>query len=320
MEVLQKKYIELEEQVKQLSKVIDRAIPVQTMPGRDNVIGEVMVDKTFYPYEYDDTQDERWEIKQGMIVLFSNPPSEITQIYITAYQLRTSQRGKKYLKCFQWLTKEQYNELVKQRERLILEKKEIYRQIEELERREKLRNFAEKVKQIGLTEQQVFAMEELRKAGEYDTIASILKGATKAIAVLWRYEEYVVITKDNTYYIANRWSEWVCEQVTYPMHFLPTNILSDNHEMFTEDNIFEAFECVEIAEAIYKKHKVPVFYTAPDSCYPGELTLVLPKDSELLKKLKLTKEANLSRELKILVYAEVLGLDLEEMAELSKYI
>ncbi|RLI76049.1 hypothetical protein DRO97_01850 [Archaeoglobales archaeon] len=323
MEKLQKRYDELDQQLQQLNQVLKKTIVVQTMPGKDNIIiGEVMQDKTLYSGEYSDTQTETWYIKRGMIVLFSNPPSDITQVYITAYDFRTSQKtGKHYLKCFQWLTKEQYDELLKQKERIIAEKEEIYNQLKEFEKQQKLGDFIEKVKQLGLTEQQVMAIDKLKDASEYEAIARILKDATKADAILWRYCSFMIIKGDKCYYIAKEYRDcWIFEEVDFPQHFLPTNILSDNYEMFTEDNIFEAFECYEIAEAIHKKHKIPVFYTAPDSAYPGELTLLLPKDSELLKKLKLTKEANLSAELKVLVYCEVLGLNPEEMAELSKYV
>ncbi len=308
LEKLKKQYDRLSEEYYQLKESEDSLIPVQCFPGKDNVIiGEVIEDKG--------------EAKQGMVVLFSKPPEQPQLVYIQNYQIRTSQKtGKQYIKCFYWLTEGQKTELEKQKEQKLQEREEIYKKIKELEKWQHLQEFIKEMKQRGFTEEQVKSVIQLAEAGEYEAIARILKKVTNAYAVLYRYNSYVVLS-DQPFYISKEWSDhWSLKDIVFPMHFLPTDILSDTHEIFTEDQIFEGFECEEIARAIHQKHKVPVFYTVPDSCYPGELTVVLPRDSELLKKLKLTKEANLSNELKVLVYAEVLGLNLDEMAELSKYV
>jgi len=327
IERLGKQLEQLQKQLTELSRTINNVIIVQTLQGRDGkIIGEVVTPKHFAPREYSKFQREDWYIGEGMVVLFSNPPERVgDQVYIIQYQLRTSQRtGKNYLKCFKWLTKEQFEELRRQRDQLQQRVEELEEKIKELRKQEKLRKFIEDMKKYGFSKQQAEIVIKLGESQNPDAIAHLLKSVTSAYAVLRSYMRFVVLTETKAFEIRYFWNGedyiWRVNDVTFPAEGEIDEIYSDTHELFVDDELCESFEAYELAKAIWQKHRIPVFWTYQSSPEYSRLTLVLPKDSELLKKLKVTRELNLPRELKILVYCEILNIDSKKVAEIEKYV
>jgi len=234
-------------------------------------------------------------VASGMIVLFSNPPPPLNEtVYLIEYQVRDSKTGKKYVKCFKWLTEKQVEELNKRRE-----EEEKRRALEETS---KILNIPVDTLMRCLDLDIRMAVEVLGRETKR-TVFGIGAGYWKCLLIL--------LTHSKAIYIDVGTKVWA-KIVDLPIDF-------DVHEAYSEkgviviDDAFEYFECREIAKALVKKG-IPAVYYGGESGAKNSVTIVLPKDSELFKRLLAIKQTNMPIDIKKLVYLEVLGISKKEVA------
>jgi len=311
---LQSKLQNLQIQLHELQNLPYKPCPeVNVLQGRN---GEPI---GFITFDFNET------VREGMVVLFpkSRKPNIGSVIYLTSYEVRDSKRnpGKKYIKAFQWISKEEYQQL-KQRN---YEIQRLNETIFDIEQELKLLQKIQEVSQAtGIDEDLLYAAYELDKKNQRDVIMQLFYHHLKPVAVLREYNDYWIVFEDivTEVHIAGWYDtfEYSIHQVGQPIYGTPNFCLSETHELFTEDHIFDPFESEEFARAVAKKLNVPVWYTTPDSGYPGEISILLPKDSEILKKLKVTKETKMPAIWKKAVYLEILGIKESEVPEIIKSI
>jgi len=273
----------------------------------------------FITFDFNET------VREGMVVLFpkSRKPNIGSVIYLTSYEVRDSKRnpGKKYIKAFQWISKEEYQQLKQRNHEIQRLNETIYDIEQELKLLQKIQEVSQAT---GIDEDLLYAAYKLDKKNQRDIAMQLFYHHLKPVAVLREYNDYWIVFEDKVMevHIAGWYDtfEYSIHQVGKPIYGTPYFCLSETHELFTEDYIFDPFESEEFARAVAKKLNVPVWYTTPDSGYPGEISILLPKNSELLKKLKDTKETKMPAIWKKAVYLEILGIKESEVPEIAKSI
>ena len=257
----------------------------------------------------------------GMIVLFSDnlryslKPYE--NVYLVDYQVRESRSGKKYVKCFRCLTEEQYGALKEDAERRLKE-------IEERIERQRIREEAESAaRELGVSTEVVWRAVELARREMYDAAWQLLLRETGAMAALsWHYTEALLVFSARSaawveLLLQKPWWTVKAKRITLPTQYSPYKCFSEECAMFTMDDAFEEFEAKEIAEALCQRG-IPAVYTEPGSLHLADITILLPKGSPLFRKLMAVKQTDMPREIKKLVYCEVLGINPKKLPEVSK--
>ena len=275
-----------------------RSMPrVRTFKGRNGkVVGYV---------EY--SSDEN--VKKGMIVLFSTPPSPLVPVWLQTYVVRDSKAGKKYVKCFKYLKDQEHKKLIEELEK---RKKELENKIYVLDVAEKLKVSMEEASRIY----------KLLQEGKNDLLAHYFYRKYNCDAIIYSFKYFFVVKGMKALEIEDVGFNNIAIRITEKTLPCDSPLLdkcvSDKYTIVVLDDVFEQFEVIEVANALKEKN-IPSMYWCCETGSYSVLTILLPKDSQLFKKILAIKQSKLPRELKILLYCEALGLDINKLPEISKH-
>lgn len=213
----------------------------------------------------------------GVVVLFSNPPPLKEQyVYLTKYQERVSANtGKKYIKCFEYLTESQFTQLRKNSE------------------------INEVAKYLGISFDDVKKLIELKRLSP-DAAATYLLKITNSQGVLYDSTNFMLLPSRKTIYIGNDTAE-VDEGP-----FLPDNIISDKFTFVVLDDAYESFEAIEIAEKLRSRGYIAFSFNSGSGSLV-DLVVVLPR-GDLVDRIISIKNSRIPRYFRKRIYLEVLGL------------
>ncbi|MEM4270054.1 MAG: hypothetical protein QW223_08065 [Candidatus Caldarchaeum sp.] len=151
---------------------------------------------------------------EGLVVLFSQPPSlEVKTVVLTAYQERFSPNtGKKYIKCFSWMTEEDYFILNLSRT-------------------------------LNVDQTQLKRCLQLYDAAGEEAFASSLLKLTGADVVLVQFNKFLILPHRTVFSLA---SKSIGKLEDY--YFLPNKCYSDRFTMVVLDDAFEYFEALSVSK------------------------------------------------------------------------
>mgnify|MGYP001772926830 CR=1 FL=1 len=289
---------------KRLQELSIREVRCETRPDADRkrVIGIVR-------YSNDPN------VRYGMIVLFTDQLATslkpYTSVYLAEYEVRQSRiPDRYYVKCFRVYTAEEWNDLMKKIQ----------------EEKTKIEEELKKLKELQQRKEQVYALAALLKVSAEEVERAMLLGKEALAGYLASCGHDVVYDLIWDQFIVLRDDDAILFYLTvlghkvlkYPIRDRPDKFVSKkNGIIYIDDAKLEEFEAQEIAKALASRG-FKVFWWGEGSGGSGSLAVIIPKDSELFRKLMAVKTTDIPAEIKKLIYCEVLGLNPKELPEVSK--